>query len=295
MAKLIFGCGYLGRRVAERWLATGETVYAVTRSESRAAELAGQGLRPIVADVMQPQTLGGLPVAETVLYSIGFDRTVGRSIREVYVDGLAAALAALPAGTGRIVYVSSTGVYGQTEGESVDENSPCNPTREGGRACLEAERLLAASALGSRSVVLRMAGLYGPGRIPRRQEMMAGEPVAVPAEGWLNLIHIDDAASVVLAAAASAPLPRTYVVSDGQPVARRAYYEALVRLLGAPQPQFAPAPAGSSASQRAAADKRIDNRRMVAELGVRLTYPSYREGLTAIVAAEQIASRPEAG
>ena len=132
MAKLIFGCGYLGRRVAERWLAAGETVYAVTRSESHAAEIAGQGLRPIVADVMQPQTLADLPVAETVLYSIGFDRTAGRSIRDVYVGGLAAALEALPAATGRIVYVSSTGVYGQTTGESVDENSPCDPTRDDG-------------------------------------------------------------------------------------------------------------------------------------------------------------------
>ncbi len=276
MAKLIFGCGYLGRRVAALWQATGETVHVVTRSPSRAAELRNHGLRPIVADVLDAETLRELPIAETVLYAIGFDRTAGRSIREVYVDGLAAVLAALPIETGRMIYISSTGVYGQKAGELVDETSECHPTREGGRACLEAERLLSAHSLGRRAVILRMAGIYGPGRIPRRQELLAGQPLAAPGEGWLNLIHVDDAASVVLAAETKMPSPRLYVVSDGHPVERHVYYAELARLLGAPPPRFAPAPGNSPALERTVADKRIDNRKMLSERAVRLSYPSYR-------------------
>ncbi|HEY1785296.1 MAG TPA: SDR family oxidoreductase [Pirellulales bacterium] len=295
MAKLVFGCGYLGHRLADGWRAAGETVYVVTRSAARADVLGAQGLTPIVADVVQPGTLAGLPAADTVLYAVGYDRTTGASIRQVYVDGLAHVLAALPPATGRIVYISSTGVYGQTGGERVDENSECLPVREGGRACLEAERLLAAHPLGARAITLRLAGLYGPGRIPSRQQLMAGGPLAIPADGCLNLIHIDDAAGVVLAAERHAPLPRLYVISDGQPVERRMYYEELARLLGAPPPRFVAAPPGSEALARSASDKRIDNARMLAELAIQLAYPSYREGLAAIVAGEQAADQSTAG
>jgi nucleoside-diphosphate-sugar epimerase len=289
MAKLILGCGYLGRRVAERWLDAGETVHVVTRSSDRAAELAARGFAPLVADVTRPETLRRLPLAETVLFAVGHDRQAGPSIHEVYVDGLAAVLDALPAETGRLIYISSTGVYGQTTGERVDEESECRPVRDGGRACLAAEELLARHRLGRRSIVLRLAGIYGPGRIPRRETLARGEPLAVPADGYLNLIHVDDAASVVLAAEKQAPLPRLYVVSDGQPVERRKYYEELARRFGTPPPRFVAAPADSPAAARASADKRIDNARMLAELAVRLEFPSYRIGLASIVAGESSA------
>ena len=145
---------------------------------------------------------------------------------------MSAALDALPAETGKFVYVGSTGVYGQSRGEWVNELSPCDPTRAGGRACLAAEQQLAAHPLGRRAIILRMAGLYGPGRIPLAAELRRAEPLAVPRDGYLNLIHIDDAAAVVLAADERAVSPRTYVVSDGASVQRQAYYTALAELLG---------------------------------------------------------------
>ncbi len=83
MAKLILGCGYLGLRVARRWLAAGEVVHAVTRSPERANALKQQGLKPIVADVADPSSIAGdLPEAETVLYAIGFDAKAGKSRRK---------------------------------------------------------------------------------------------------------------------------------------------------------------------------------------------------------------------
>jgi len=284
MSKLIFGCGYLGGRVARLWRRSGHEVFVVTRSKDRARALSAEGYRAIVADVLRPETLVELPTVDTVLYAIGYDRRSSASIRQVYVDGLRAALSALPSTTGKFIYVSSTGVYGQSHGETVDEGSPCEPTREGGRACLAAEAMLAADRLGSRGIVLRMAGMYGPGRIPNVEEIRGGRPLAVPASGCLNLIHVDDAARLVLAADEKAPSPRTFLVSDGHPVERREYYTELARLLGVEAPEFVSPPADDPAAVRSSTDKRVNNARMARELAVRLDYPSYREGLAAVLA-----------
>jgi nucleoside-diphosphate-sugar epimerase len=235
-----------------------------------------------VADVNDRSSLASLPKVSTLLWAVGFDRSAGRTIDEVYVAGLRNVLEMLP-GVERVIYVSSTGVYGDAAGDWVDEQTPCRPTRPGGIACLRAEELLAADRLGYRSIVLRMAGIYGPGRVPRSEAIQSGEPIAAPADGYLNLIHVDDAAQVVLSAERDPPLPRTYVVSDGHPVERREYYRELARLLGAPEPQFITPDANTPAAERAAADKRVSNRRMLEELSVTLRYPSYREGLVQIV------------
>lgn len=285
MTKLIFGCGYLGQRVAVLWKAAGERVHVVTRSSERAREFDAAGYFPVVADIADPASLKNLPPADSVLFAVGFDRTAGRSMHEVYVDGLRNVLDALPGHVGRLIYISSTGVYGQTDGDWVDEESPCRPEREGGRACLAAEELLKQHAHGDRAIILRLAGIYGPGRIPRRDDLVAGRPIAAAQRGFLNLIHVDDAAQIVLAAEQSTRAPRTYVVSDGQPVERGEYYAELARLLHAPAPQFTPLPADSPAASRAGSDKRICTDRLRSELSFTLTYPSYREGLAAIVAS----------
>jgi nucleoside-diphosphate-sugar epimerase len=286
MAKLIFGCGYLGERVARRWLESGEQVFAVTRSPSRAQALAARGLTPVLADVTRPESLTGLPSASTVLFAVGFDRTAGVPMRQVQVAGLQAALAALAVGTDRFVYVSSTGVFAQSHGEWVTEQSACQPQREQGKICLEAEQALSAHPLGNQAIILRMAGLYGPGRIPNAQRIRDHEPIAVADQGWLNLIHVDDAAEVVLAAETRSTPPRMYLVSDGHPVERQEYYAQLARLLNAPPPRFTAADVGAASSQRAMSNKRIDNARLQTELGLAFRYPTYREGLAAIVATE---------
>lgn len=286
MTKLIFGCGYLGRRVVAEWREQGDEIYAVTRSASRAAEFKSGGLKPIVADVTDRASLNRLPSANTVLFAVGFDRSSKHAIHDVYVDGLKHVLDALPESIDRFIYVSSTGVYGQNNGEIVDEQSPCQPTREGGKACLRAESLLSQHPLGARSIILRLAGIYGPGRIPRLSDIKAGKPLAVPQVGCLNLIHVEDAARVILLAEANALPPCLYVVSDGHPVERVEYYRELAQLIGAAPPVIEKPDTDSPAAQRAGSSKRISNRKMLDELPVKLTYPSYREGLAAIIAAQ---------
>lgn len=285
MAKLVFGCGYLGLRVARLWRLAGERIFAVTRSADKAEQLAADGLTPLVADISQPNTL--LPIAQlagidTVLFAVGLDRKAGQTIREVYVHGLAQVLRVLPA-VSRFIYISSTGVYGQVAGDMVDENSPCQPTREGGQACLAAEELLRQSNLAARTITLRLAGIYGPGRIPRAKELQAGAAIAAPAQGFLNLIHVEDAARIVLLAAEHATPPKLYCVSDGQAVQRADYYAELARLVGAPPPKFIDPPGDSPAAQRAGSDKRISNALLMRDLAPQLLFPSYREGLRAIV------------
>ncbi|MEX0867450.1 MAG: SDR family oxidoreductase [Pirellulales bacterium] len=286
MAKLIFGCGYLGERVGRRWLDAGETVHAVTRSERRAEELERAGYRAIVADVTDPATLTNLPAAETVLFAVGFDRSAGQPIEQVYIDGLRNVLDRLPPAAGHLIYISSTGVYSQDDGGWVDEDSPCKPKRPGGKACLAAERLLAAHELGRRATILRMAGLYGPGRVPRKHDILSETPIPSPGDGYLNLIHIEDAADVVLLVESRRGATRVYLVSDGAPVLRRDYYAEIARQLDAPAPRYVASEETGQTPGRGAADKRISNRRLTSEFAVRLRYPSYREGLSAILPQE---------
>jgi nucleoside-diphosphate-sugar epimerase len=254
---------------------------AVTRSPQRAETLRAVGLEPLVADVTRPETLAGLPAAETVLWAVGWDAHSPATRRQLYVEGLGHVLAALPPTTGRIIFISSTGVYGDAGGDWVDEDSPCRPRREAGRALLAAEELLRAHPLGRRAVVLRMAGIYGPGRLLRTAELLAGRPMPVASGSFLNLIHVEDAATAVLAAAARAQPPRTYLICDGQPVERRAYFARAAELLGGPAPQFVEPPLGAADSRHDGSNKRTRNARMTAELGVTLKYANYRAGLRA--------------
>jgi nucleoside-diphosphate-sugar epimerase len=291
MPKLIFGCGYLGKRVAARWRTEGHEVVVVTRSASRAEAFKQQGFGTIVADVTLPETLKNLPTFETVLFAVGYDRAGGPAIMDVYAGGMQNVLDALPAATGLFIYISTTGVYGPAGGEWVDEETPTDPQRDGGRASLAAEQQLLASPLAARSVILRLAGIYGPGRVPFLNELGAGDAIQATTTGYLNLIHVDDAATVVLLAAepkrSSSDSPksesRILCVSDGHPVPRRAFYEEVARQLGAPAPQFAVPDPDSPRAARARGDRRVCNDKMLAELQVNLTYPDYRAGLAALL------------
>lgn len=283
MAKLIFGCGYLGTRIAQAWLAVGHEVYAVTRRAPRAVEFAKQGIRPLMGDLTESLKLPAMPALDTVLFAVGYDRTTDKTIREVYVLGLRNALRALPDSVQRFIYISSTGVYGQSAGELVDEDAPCEPRRAGGRACLEAEQLLADDRLGDRSIILRCGGLYGPGRIPKLEALRAGQILTVASSGFLNLLHVDDAVRIVLAAEDRARPPCRYVVADGHPVPRREFYREAARLLDMAPPQFREPPRDAATTDRSITSKRLVTTRMRRALRIELLYPTYREGLRAIV------------
>ena len=277
---LVIGCGYLGRRVADQGRAAGRRVFATTRSRRRAAEFQALGLEPVLCDVTDPDSLLALPAGADAVYCVGFDRAAGAGMRMVFVDGLANVLDTLDE-AGRLVYVSSTGVYAQHDGEAVDETAATQPASESGRVVLEAERLLH----GRRpdAVTLRFAGIYGPGRLIREREVRAGDALSGDPEQWLNLIHVEDGAAAVTAALERGRPGAVYNVNDDRPVRRRAFYTRLAELLSAPPPWFPPPLEGQAADR---ANRRIVNRRMREELGVTPRYPSYAEGLAASLEAK---------
>jgi nucleoside-diphosphate-sugar epimerase len=288
---LLIGCGYLGQRVGVLKSRGGEQVFGTVRSEARAAEIAAQGIEPVIADVLDRNSLRELPAAERVFYCVGFDRSAGASMRAVYVDGLLNVLDSLGHQVTRLVYASSTGVYGQTDGEWVDEATPPLPRTDSGKICLEAEEHLREWARSrdrtTSVVVLRFAGLYGPGRVVRRTLVERGDPIPGDPSKLLNLIHIEDAAAAAVAAlSVSSPDP-IYLVSDDRPVTRREYYSSVATLLGAPAPRFVSPEAGSLDDGRDATSKRVANHRMKARLGVELAYPDISTGLRAALSASR--------
>lgn len=285
---LIFGCGYLGHRVARQWQADGWTVHVATRSRERAQQFRAEGLLPLVADILQPDTLAELPEVDATLFAVGWDRSSG-DILTLYQQGVRNVLSAVAGRTKTFLYISSTGVYGTAEGGWVDEQTPPDPERAGGEASLAAEEELAAAPAPPHKAILRLAGIYGPDRVPFLERLRIGRPLATPHQGWLNLIHVDDAVTVVvdierwLHQQEADGKPHLFCVSDGTPVARGDYYREAARLLGAPLPEFTTPPADLPAASRARANKRIRNDLLIETIDPTFVFSDYRAGLAAIL------------
>jgi nucleoside-diphosphate-sugar epimerase len=182
---------------------------------------------------------------------------------------------------GRFVLTSSTSVYGQDRGESIDENSPCEPSAENGRIILESEEVLQKHGTSGRKTdafsyqILRLAGIYGPGRLLRRIESLkAGEPLEGRGDAWLNLIHVNDAANIVVACTERDDSGTT-LVCDDRPVERREYYATLARLAGATEPRFV----GEPNNTESGLNKRCSNRKLREDWKLPLEFPTYETGL----------------
>ena len=278
---MIFGCGYLGRRVARLAIGEGKTVWATTRQHGKQRELASEGIQPIVADWTDRRTLSGLPEVNHLVICVSYDRKSHHNRYESQVGGLRNLLQAISSET-KICYISTTGVYHQKDGLWVDETSPTRPTRDGGRAHLMAESLLNRMRPHTPWTILRLSGIYGPNRIPRAADVIAGRPIASPQNGFLNLIHVDDAARAVCSTMRKATR-RLYVVSDDQPVIRSHFYDEIACQTNSAKPQFVTPDGTSPVMMRSESNKRIWNRRMKRDLVTKLQFPTYRHGLADIL------------
>jgi len=289
---LIVGCGYLGKRVAAAAERKGWRVLGSSRRDRPIDPTLPY--TPIQIDWNDSRTLQSLPAVDAVVVAVSYDRTSGVDREESQVGGLRRLLKAIPGRADQpsrlpdVLYISTTGVYHQRGGQWVDESSPTHPLRDGGAAHLRAEAVLR-QQLGEDSpwTILRMAGLYGPGRVPRAADVIAGRPIASPPLGHLNLIHIEDAAAVTVAALERPGRRRLYVVSDDRPVIRGDFYRQIAMQAGAPEPRFVEPPAGSGVQVRSGTDKRVWNRRMKRDLMPRLLFPTCREGLRDVLAPER--------
>ncbi|MCH2200881.1 MAG: NAD-dependent epimerase/dehydratase family protein [Fuerstiella sp.] len=273
---LIVGCGYLGRRAASRWRQIGAKVSVITRSKRKADELRAMGIETLVGDLAAEQ-LPSLPAADTLLWSVGLDRSSAQSREAVWIDGLQFLLTQLPTSVRRFLYVSSTSVYGQAHGETVTESTVPQPVTESGRCCIRAEQMLQnafADAGNPESLTrLRMAGLYGPDRLLRRvSDLQAGKSVPGQPDSYLNLIHIDDAVSSVVELSSLHNVPLLNVVNTGT-LTRQQYYSELAKLVDLPAPEF----------DTASTKTRGGNKRVVSEvrasLPIRFQFDQVRLGL----------------
>ena len=291
-ACLIVGCGYTGLRLARRLRSTW-TVTALARSAAAAATLTGQGITTVRADLDATLAPGSLEAATdaAIAYLVPPPET-GTSD-----DRLERFLAAL--GDARptvLLYMSTTGVYGDTSGASVTEASPVAPANDRSRRRVSAERAAQAwcSGRGVRCVVLRVPGIYGPDRLPL-DRLRRGEPALQPADaGPGNRIHVDDLVTACVAAL-ERPVNGVFNVTDGDPATTTEFLQRTAALAGLPPPPLvalAEAPGRISPGMLAflRESRRVDNRRMREQLGVEPRYARLDDGIAASLAQMQESS-----
>lgn len=272
---LLAGCGDLGMRVAQRLLARGDEVFALRR---RLPQAASDGIRWLCGDLADPASLRGLPDGVTrLVYLPAPDRRDEDAYRAVFAQGPRHLLDALgTTALRRVVFVSSSAVYGEHAGAWVDEDTPVDPRGFNGRILLDAEHWLARQAP---TAVLRLAGLYGPGRTQLLERLRGGRamaPRAVPH--WANRIHVDDAAAAVVHLLDLPDVDPVYLGVDDTPLPLHVLYDHLAALLGAPAPADGSAPAGVGS-------KRLRNARLRAQ-GWAPRWPDARDGYAALLDEE---------
>ncbi len=282
----IIGCGYIGQRVARAWIARGEKVYALVRSKERTQELEGLGIKLVSGDLDQTQSLHGLRLEDAMVYY--FAPPPREGVHDTRMAALVSALKpdAKPA---RCVLISTTGVYGDHGGAWVDESATLKPGSDRARRRLDAENVLRAWGREHKVavVVLRVAGIYSPDRLPEAR-IRSGVPVVHEEEcPYTNRIHADDLVEVCVAAVERGKPDEIYNVSDGTPGTMTEYFNAVADALGIPRPptismQTAKHQLSPGMLSYLSESRRLDNRKMLEEFGVRLKYPNLTSGLSAL-------------
>ncbi|WP_135506034.1 SDR family oxidoreductase [Roseovarius aestuariivivens] len=278
---LSFGHGYSARALARRLLPQGWTIYGTTRKADKAEALRDEGVIPILWP--EGDFEEALAQADHLLISAGPDEGGDPVLREMGREISQIALRIVWAG-----YLSTTGVYGDHDGEWVTEEAPLTPSTERGQRRVQAEAQWQAVE-GLPLHIFRLAGIYGPGRGPF-EKVRQGTARRIIKKGQVfSRIHVEDIAQV-LEASIKAPNPGTaYNVCDNDPAPPQDVIGYAAELLGLPLPpevDFEEAEMSPMARSFYAESKRVDNRRIREELGVELLYPDYRSGLRALLAEE---------
>jgi len=293
---IIIGCGYIGRRVAALWQERDGAVIATARNAATVGRLRALGIQAVEADLDIPETLGQLAVEHSLLYYFAPPTAAGETDLRMR--------AFLNSMTGpfpeKIVYISTTGVYGDSHGAWVNEHTPANPQTARGRRRLDAESALRAWGHQHRVavVILRVPGIYGPGRLPA-DAIRSRRPVVHESEcGFSNRIHADDLARACIAAADRGRADTIYNASDGNPGTMTDFFNRVADALGLPRP---PALSRAEATRVLSPEmlsylgesRRIDNRRLRKELGVELLYPKLQAGLIASIDVRHDSAKEE--
>jgi nucleoside-diphosphate-sugar epimerase len=291
MRVAIVGCGYVGIELG-RQLSTAHDVVGVRRSDEGVAAIEAAGFEGIQADLTDPDALDAVPDSDAVVFAASSGGRGAEAAREVYVEGQQTVVdhfgerADQPE---RYVYTSSTGVYGDHGGEWVDEETPLDPQTAKTEMLAAAERVALdrPDQYGIDGTVARFAGLYGPDRY-RLQRYLEG-PVT---EGYLNMVHREDAAGAVAHMLTEDCARETVVlVVDDEPVSKWEFADWLAERCGREVPpkqttdeRLRDDSLSETARRRIQTSKRCDNGRL-RELGYEFAYPTFREGYAAAIEA----------
>lgn len=290
---IIVGAGYAGARLARRQRDDGgQTLTLTTGSATGAAALGDAGF-----DVHRWDLDGSAPcpLAATDVAGATLHYHVPPTPRGLDDARIAGALAALPASPRRIVYLSTTGVYGDASGADVDEDTSPSPHADRSRRRLAAETRLRdwCEAHAIEWTILRVPGIYGPGRLPRGR-LERGDPVLLDAEaGPGNRIHVDDLVTAcVLAGEHARAANRVFNLGDGDGSSSTRYFTRVAELLGLPAPRQLPRAevqrlVSAEAWSFLGPSRRIDTSRMRRELGFTPRYASLDDGLRASIDEER--------
>jgi nucleoside-diphosphate-sugar epimerase len=276
MHVLIAGCGYVGSELGRRLAARGDVVWGLRRNP----ENLPSSIRPLAADLLDPDLGSVLPTVSLAVYAASPDESSDEGYRRSYVEGLGNFVSALRRTSPdlrRLLLISSTGVYGDRGGAEVDEDTAPEPDDFRGRRLLEGEEFALSSGLPV--TILRLGGIYGPGRtrlLDLVREGRARCPEGAPV--WSNRIHLDDAARAAAHLLSLSEPEPVYLGVDAEPTPICEVYRSLARLLDAPEPE----PEGEGARRRG--NKRCSSARL-RESGFEFKYPSFREGYADLVEA----------
>ncbi len=268
MRVLVAGCGYVGARLAEQRAAAGDAVYALRRSDGPAPP----GATAVRADLTEPETLGALPEVDAAVFAPTPDARDDAGYARTYVDGARNLADALRKRSGpvRWIHVSSTGVFEVDDGSPVDETTPCPGEGFRARRLLESEAV--AREYGHEGVVLRLGGIYGPGRDGLIRRVASGEARAKLR--FTNRIHRDDAAAAIAHLLAVDSPETRYVGVDRDSALEARVLDWIADRIGVPRP-----PRGGEGAPRG---KRCRSDRLVAS-GFAFRFPTYVEGYGALL------------
>ena len=282
----IFGCGYLGSELARQALARGWTVTALTHNANTAASLREAGISHVVeAELDAVSWHGDIDATQDfVVNCVGAAAADLAGYAKSYVEGQDSVMQWASNGqVGTYVFTSSSSVNPQTGRRLVDETVSCDGVSDRGGLLLAAEKLGFPGVDSiDRSFVLRLAGLYGPGRHLLLDNVRTSEPYSGNGDRILNLIHRDDAVSAILCAldAVETNVGRIYNVSDGNHALRSEIVEWLASKLGVEAPSFV------GDDDDGMPNRKVSNDRIRDELVWTPAYPSFRDGYKAILGNE---------
>lgn len=281
----IAGCGYIGERIARLAREAGMRVTCMTRSPERGSHLESQGFKTIITPLDDATQIPALDLADSVLFYLV--PPPGGGIFDQRARNFCQALTGSTPPS-KIVYMSATSVYTARDGSTVTEESPALPASAMGKRRLDAEKVFTAYGTehGVPVIILRVSGIYGPGRLPLTQ-IRQGQPLLRQEEsGPSNRIHADDLAQVCIAAAERGEAGEIFNVSDGSPCSMTEYFNAVADGLGEPrQPQVTMEEAHRVMTplmlSYVSETRVVDSSRMLRRLGVTLRYPTLSEGVKA--------------